>query len=163
MCDRSTLTVDGNVRIGREFEPRRVHCILYFICIHNTRFPSGTCLEEWRKNELQNIHHAILHHTRMTSCYDVMKYLCCSTCGSMHVSHSSSRDPQAYRSQGPVTKATTKEATVIQRGQTTACVWCCFLLCGQAAGGYSVASAGCSTHPALLVCCLLSVVSGLRT
>ena len=41
----------------------------------------------------------------MISYYDVMKYLCCGTCGSMHVSYSS-RDPQAYRSQGPITKAT---------------------------------------------------------
>ena len=38
--------------------------------------------------------------------YDVMKYLCC-TCGSMHVIHSS-RDPQTYRSQGPITNATRK-------------------------------------------------------
>ena len=29
------------------------------------------------------------YHTHMISYYDVMKYLCCSTCGSMHVSHSS--------------------------------------------------------------------------
>ena len=43
----------------------------------------------------------------MISYYDVMKYLYCSTCGSMYVSHSS-RDPQAYRSEGPITKATTK-------------------------------------------------------
>ena len=44
------------------------------------------------------------------SYYDVMKYLCYSTCGSMHVSHSS-RDPQAYRSQGPITKATRNPQT----------------------------------------------------
>ena len=35
------------------------------------------------------------YHTHMIPYYDVMKYLCCSTRGSMHVSHSS-RDPQAY-------------------------------------------------------------------
>ena len=58
-----------------------------------TRFPSGTCLGEWRKNELKNIRHVMLYHTHMISFYDVMKYLCCSTCGSMHVSHSS-RDPR---------------------------------------------------------------------
>ena len=27
--------------------------------IYITRFPSGTCLGEWRKNELKNIQHAI--------------------------------------------------------------------------------------------------------
>ena len=48
----------------------------------------------------------MLYHTRMISYYDVMKYLCCSTCGSMRVSHSIG-DQQAYRSQGPITKATT--------------------------------------------------------
>ena len=47
--------------------------------IPGTRF-SGMCLGEWRKNELKNVQHAILYHTHMTSYYDVMKYLCCSTC-----------------------------------------------------------------------------------
>ena len=60
--------------------------------ICSTRFPSGTS-GEWRKNELKNVQHAILYHTRMILYHDVMKYLCCSTYGSMHVSHRS-RDPQ---------------------------------------------------------------------
>ena len=64
------------------------------MCVYKyARLPSGTCLGEWRKNELKNIQHAILYHTHMMSYYDVMIFLCCSTCGSMHVSHSS-RDPQ---------------------------------------------------------------------
>ena len=63
----------------------------------DTKFSSGTCLREWRKNELKNIQHAILYHTHMILHYNCMKYICCSTCGSIHVSHCS-RDPQAYRS-----------------------------------------------------------------
>ena len=45
------------------------------------------------------------YYTHMISYYDVMKYLFCSTCGSMHVSHTS-RDPEAYRSWDPVPNAT---------------------------------------------------------
>ena len=74
--------------------------------MHYTRFLSGTCLGEWRKNELKNIQHAILYHTYAYDIilyYDVLKIFVVYTCGSMHVTHSS-RDPQAYRSQGPITK-----------------------------------------------------------
>ena len=35
-----------------------------------TRFPQGTCVGEWRKNELKNIQHAILYYTSMVSYYD---------------------------------------------------------------------------------------------
>ena len=89
-------------RFHTRVKPRK-----YCVSIYHTRFPSGTCLREWRKNEQKNVQHETLYHTHMISCYDVIKYLCCSTCGNMHVSHSS-RDPQAYRSQGPITKATRK-------------------------------------------------------
>ena len=51
----------------------------------STRFPSGTCLGEWRKNESKNMQHEILYNAHMIY-YDVMKYTHRSTCGSMHVS-----------------------------------------------------------------------------
>ena len=41
-----------------------------------TRLPFGTCLWEWRKNELKNIERAILYRTHIVSYHDVMKYLC---------------------------------------------------------------------------------------
>ena len=61
--------------------------ILSYHAMGSTRFPSVTCLGEWRKNERKNIYNAILYHTHMIPYYDVMKYLylCCSTCGSMYV------------------------------------------------------------------------------
>ena len=63
---------------------------------------------------------------RTTLC-NILRSMCSSTCGSMHVSHS--RRPAGL----------TLEATIaaIQSGQTTR-VWCCYLLCRQAAGVYSV-------------------------
>ena len=45
------------------------------------------------------------YYTHILSYYDVMKYLLYSTRGSMHVSHTSI-DPEAYRSYGPIPKAT---------------------------------------------------------
>ena len=69
-----------------------------------TRSLSGTCLGQWRKNELKNTQHSILYNTHKISYYDLMEYLCCSICGSMRVSHSS-RYPQVYRSQGQITNA----------------------------------------------------------
>ena len=51
--------------------------------------------------------HAACDSLSHVSYCDVMKYLCCSSCGSMRVSHSS-RALQVYRSQDPITKSTRK-------------------------------------------------------
>ena len=55
------------------------------VVVVTTRFPCGKCRGEWRKNDLNNLQHAILYHTHIISYYDLTKYRCCSTCGSMRV------------------------------------------------------------------------------
>ena len=50
-----------------------------------TRFPSGTCLGEWRKNELKTYSMLFVSYAYydIISRYEIL-YLCWSTCGSMH-------------------------------------------------------------------------------
>ena len=46
-----------------------------------TRFPTGTCPEEWRKNELKTIQQVILYHTHMLQIrrrYEISAYYCCT-------------------------------------------------------------------------------------
>ena len=52
--------------------PKDAYCIYvqcHFVylalrtCLYDTRFPSGTCVGEWRKNDLKTIQHVILYYT----------------------------------------------------------------------------------------------------
>ena len=94
----------GKTRGRKGKKCQRVKKTHLYIC---TRFPSGTCLGVWRKNELQkNTECDIVSYA-----YDIIlrRYEIPGICVLPVAAcmYHSSRDPYAYRSQGPITKATT--------------------------------------------------------
>ena len=84
----------GRTRRAASSKRRRYRRLVYrYYSIHKVPLrgvPRGAAQERIEKHTACD-----WCHTHVISYYDVTKYVCCSTCGGMHVSHSS-RDPQAY-------------------------------------------------------------------